>query len=106
MPADIHGIFNRMVSAAGSHVSPNHDSSLKGEKVRKNMFCTLAFQVGFLGIGGVCLVCFVFKKRMCLVALCSQLTSSLFYVTMRGQSQLLFLMEVDVSHNNISGDDC
>lgn len=60
------------------------------------------------GISGIfwVLVFFVsfqfFKKRMYLVAFCSQLACSLFYVTMRGQNQLFFLMKVDVSHNNIS----
>lgn len=73
----------------------NHDTSLKGGKLKKNMFCSLVFW-GFL------LLYFFFNKRMCLVAFCSQLTHSLFIVTMRGQNQFFFLIKVDASHNNIS----
>lgn len=54
-----------------------------------------------MGIGVLCFGLVFLKKRMCLVAFSSQLTSSVFYVTMRGQNQLFFLMKV--SHNNISG---
>lgn len=73
----------------------NHGMSLKGVKLKKPMFCSLVFGV-FL------LLYLFFFLRMCLVAFCSQLTHSLFIVTMRGQNQFFFLMKVDVSHNNIS----
>lgn len=69
MPADIHGSFNLMISATGTHVSQNHDTSLKGEKLKKNMFCTLAFQTFFSwGIGGFCLVLFFLEKECSLIA--------------------------------------
>lgn len=72
----------------------NHDMSLKGVKLKKTMFCSSVFWVFLL--------LYLFFLRMCLVAFCSQLTHSLFIVTMRGQNQFFFLMKVDASHNNIS----